>query len=58
MLVVSLGGLLLRRQIYSLPADELLQFPLPDEGFDLLFQVVAIDCVMTVVTVEAAIFVS
>jgi len=35
-LVVPSGGLLLGRQICSLPVDELLQLPLPNKGFDLL----------------------
>ena len=38
--------------------DELLQLPLSDKGFDLLLQVVAIDRVVAVVTMKAAIFVS
>ena len=48
----------MRGWIYSFLADELLQFPLSDKGLNLLLQVVAIGYVMTMVTVEAAIFIS
>ena len=50
--------LLLRGWIYSLLTDELLQFSLSDKGLYLLLQVVVIGYVLTVVTVEAVIFVS
>ena len=56
-LVLSLGVLFLWGWIYSLLADELLQLSLSDKGFHLLLQVVAIGCVVTMVTVEAVIFV-
>ena len=48
----------MRGWIYSFLADKLLQFPLSDKGLNLLLQVVAIGYVMTMVTVEAAIFIS
>ena len=57
MLVVPSRNLLLR-WVYSLPADEPLQLSLPNESFNLLFQVVAVDCVMTVVTMETTVLVS
>ena len=44
--------------IRFLLADELLQLSLSDKGFNLLLQVVAIGRVVTMVTVEAAIFLS
>ena len=56
--IIPSGVLLLRGWICSLLADELLQFPLSDKGLNLLLYVVAISYVMTVVMVEAAIFVS
>ena len=41
----------------SFLADEFLQFPLPNEGLYLLLQVIAIRRVVTVVSVETAIFI-
>ena len=43
--------------IRFLLANEFLQFSLSDKGLDLLLQVVAISCIVTMVTVEAAIFI-
>ena len=57
-LVVLLGGLLLWKQICSLLTDKLLQLPLPDKGFDLLFQVIAVNRVIIVITVETTVSVS
>ena len=48
----------MRGWIYSLLVDELLHFSLSNKGLNLLLYVVAISYVMTVVMVEAAIFVS
>ena len=42
---------------YSFLVDEFLQFPLPNEGLYLLLQVIAIRRVVTVVSVETAIFI-
>ena len=56
MLVFPSGSLLLG-WIRPLLADESLQLPLPDEGFNLLLQVVAVSYVMAVITVEVAILV-
>ena len=56
-LVRPLGHLLLR-WVRSLLIDEPLQLSLPDESFNLLLQVIVIGCVMTVVSVEAAVLVS
>ena len=56
MLVLSLRSLLLR-WIRSLLTDELLQLSLPNESFNLLFQVIEVGFVMTVITVEAAVLV-
>ena len=44
--------------IRSLFANKSLQFSLFDKGFNLLFQVIAIGHVVTMVTVEVAIFIS
>ena len=49
--------LLLMGLIYSLLFDELLQLPLFNKGFNLLFQVITISHVMTVVSVEATILI-
>ena len=49
-------GLFLQRVHFFL-ADEPLQLSLSDKSFYLLLQVIAVSCVMTVVTVEAAILV-
>ena len=43
--------------IHFLLAKELLQFSLSDKGLDLLLQVIAISCIVTMVTVEAAILI-
>ena len=56
MLVLSLRSLLLR-WIRSLLTDELLQLSLPNESFNLLFQVIEVGFVMTVITVEAVVLV-
>ena len=42
---------------YSFLTDEFLQFPLPNEGLYLLLQVIAFRLVVTVVSVETAIFI-
>ena len=55
--IILWGVLLLRGLIRSLLSDELLQLLLFNKGFNLLFQVVTIGHVMTVVSVEAAIFI-
>ena len=55
-LVFPLKSLLLG-WIHSFLVDKPLQLPLPDKGFNLLLQVVAVSCVMAMVTVEATIFV-
>ena len=47
----------MRGLICYLLSDELLQLPLFNKGFNLLFQVVTIGRVMTVVSVEAAILI-
>ena len=49
--------MLLRGLIHSLLSDELLQLPLFNKGFNLLFQVVTIGRVMTAVSVEMAILI-
>ena len=49
--------LLLRRLIRSLLSDEPLQLSLFNKGFNLLFQIVTVGCVMTVVSVEVAILI-
>ena len=56
MLVFPSGSLLLR-WICPLLDDEPLQFPLPDKGFNLLLQVVAVSYVMAVITVEATVLI-
>ena len=56
MLIVSSGNLLLK-WVRSLPVDEPLQLSLPDESFDLLFQVITVGYVMIVFMVETAILV-
>ena len=53
----GLGRSLSRRGFCSLLFDELLQLPLFNKGFNLLFQVVTIGRVMTVVSVEATILI-
>ena len=55
--IIPSGVLLLRGLIRSLLSDELLQLPLFNNGFNLLFQVITIGHVMTVVSVEAAILI-
>ena len=57
MLIVSSGNLLLK-WVRSFPVDEPLQLSLPDESFDLLFQVITVGYVMIVFMVETAILVS
>ena len=49
--------MLLRGLIHSLLSDELLQLPLFNKGFNLLFQVVTIGRVMTAVSVETVILI-
>ena len=55
--IVPSEVLLLRGLIRSLLSDELLQLPLFNKGFNLLLQIITIDCVMTMVLVEAAILI-
>ena len=57
MLIFSSESLLLG-WIRSLLANEPLQLSLPDKGFNLLLQVVAVNSVMAVITMEAAVLVS
>ena len=57
MLIIPSGVLLLKELIRSLLSDEPLQFSLFNKGFNLLFQIVTIGCVMTVVPVEAVILI-
>ena len=57
-MLILLSGSLLLRWIRSLLVDESLQLSLPDKGFNLLLQVIAVSGVMAVITVEAAILVS
>ena len=57
MLVLPSGNLLLR-WIHSLFTDEPLQLSLTDKSFNLLLKVIAVGCVMTVITVGAIILVS
>ena len=54
---MSSGVLVLWGWICFLLANELLQFSLSDKGLNLLLYVIAIGCVMTMVTMEAAIFI-
>ena len=56
MLVLPSGNLLLIWDPFFL-ADKPLQLSLSDESFYLLLQVIAIRCVMTVVTVEVAVLI-
>ena len=49
---------LLLRWFRSLITDQPLQFPLPNESFNLLLQVVAVGGLVTVITVEMAVLVS
>ena len=56
-LILPSGSLLLR-WIRSFLANEPLQLSLPNKGFNLLLQVVAVSGVMVVITVEAAVLVS
>ena len=57
MVVLSLGGLFPCMSIRSLLTDELLRLSFSDEGFNLLFQIVAIHSIVTVIAVETAILV-
>ena len=57
MLIVSSGNLLLK-WVRSFPVDEPLQLSLPDESFDLLFQVITVGYVMIMFMVETTILVS
>ena len=57
MLVFPSEGLLLG-WIHFLLADEPLLLSLPDKGFNLLLQVVVVNCVMAVIMVETTIFIS
>ena len=56
-IILPSTNLLLWRVRFFL-ADEPLQLSLSDKSFYLLLQVIAVGCVMTVVTVEAAVLVS
>ena len=56
-LIILSGVLLLRGLIRSLISDEVLQLPLFNKGFNLLFQVVTIGRVVTVVSVEVVILI-
>ena len=56
MVVLPLGGLFPCMSI-PLLTDELLQLSFSDEGFNLLFQIVAIRSIVTVIAVETAILV-
>ena len=56
-LIILSGVLLLRGLIRSLLSDEPLQLSLFNKGFNLLFQIVTIDRVMAVISVEAAILI-
>ena len=55
-LIIPLRGMLLRR-VRSLLTNEPLQLSLPYKSFNLLLQVLAVDSVMTMVTVEATILI-
>ena len=55
-LIISPGKLLLRL-VYPFLIDKPSQLSLPDYSFYLLFQVVAVRCIMTMIVVEAAILV-
>ena len=57
MLIFPSGSLLLG-WIHSLLVNEPLQLSLLGKGFNLLFQVVVVNCVMVVITVETTIFIS
>ena len=57
MVVFPPGGLFPCMSIRALLTDELLQLSFSDEGFNLLFQIIAIRSVMTVIVVETAILV-
>ena len=57
MLILLYGNLLLW-QVCSFLADEPSQLSLSDKSFYLLLQVVVVGCVMTVVSVKAAVLVS
>ena len=55
--IILSGVLLLRGLIRSLISDKVLQLPLFNKGFNLLFQVVTVSRVMTMVSVEAEILI-
>ena len=55
--IIPSGVLLLKGLIRSLLSDKLLQLPLFNKGFNLLFQVITIGRVITVVLVEATILI-
>ena len=55
-LVLPLWGLLLGR-IGSFLIDELLKLPLSNKSLNLLFQIVAVGCVLPIITVEMTILV-
>ena len=57
MVVLPPGGLFPCMSIRLLLTDEFLQFSFPDEGLNLLFQIVAIRSIVTVIAVETAILV-
>ena len=58
MVVLPSGGLFPCMRIRPFLADEFLQFSFSDEGFNFLFQIVAIRSIVTMVAVETAILVS
>ena len=57
MVVLPPGGLFPCMSIRALLTDELLQLSFSDEGFNLLFQIIAICSIVTVIAVETAILV-
>ena len=58
MVVLPSGGLFPCMSIRPFLVDEFLQFSFSDEGLNLLFQIVAVRCIVTMVAVETAILVS
>ena len=57
MVVLPPGGLFPCMSICLLLTDELLQLSFSDEGFNLLFQIVAIRSIVIVIAVETAILI-
>ena len=55
MTLVLLSGNLFLWWVHSFLVDEPLQLSLSDKSFYLLLQVVAVSCVMTVITVKTAV---